>query len=93
VQDLLRLKLTVAIASHVPRLTRRDIRLPAVPKKALGVIGVRRSGKTTFLWQVVAAVRGQGLRLPNPTTDAEGLWFRRPRNGHKPTRHAPASSL
>ena len=32
-------------------LTRRDVRLPAVPGKALAVIGVRRSGKTTYLWQ------------------------------------------
>lgn len=32
-------------------LTRRDVRLPAIGGKALAVIGVRRSGKTSFLAQ------------------------------------------
>jgi len=32
-------------------LTRREIRLPGVPGKALAVIGMRRSGKSCFLWQ------------------------------------------
>jgi hypothetical protein len=59
-QDLLRLKLTEAITSPVPPLTRRDIRLPAVPRKALAVIGVRRSGKTTFLWQSLAERQAAG---------------------------------
>ena len=37
-----------------PALTRRDIRLPKVPGKALAVIGMRRAGKTCFLWQCLA---------------------------------------
>ena len=52
--DLLRLKLTEALTVPVPTFTRRHVRLPAVPGKALAVIGVRRSGKTTFLWQCLA---------------------------------------
>ena len=59
-QNLLRLKLTEAITSPVPPLTRRDIRLPAVPGKALAVIGVRRSGKTTFLWQSLSERQAAG---------------------------------
>ena len=35
----------------MPTLTRRDIRLPAVRGKAHAVIGMRQSGKSTFLWQ------------------------------------------
>jgi hypothetical protein len=35
-------------------MTRRDVRLPAVRGKALAVIGMRRSGKSTFLWQCLA---------------------------------------
>jgi len=51
VNDLFRLKLAEALTAPPPVLTRRDVRLPAVPGKALAVIGVRRSGKTTYLWQ------------------------------------------
>src|SRR5690606_30132114 len=43
-----------SLASDPPTFTRRDIRLPRVPKKAIAVIGMRRSGKTTFLWQMLA---------------------------------------
>ena len=50
-RDLLRLKLAESLASSAPSLTRRDVRLPAIPGKALAVIGVRRSGKTSFLAQ------------------------------------------
>lgn len=42
-----------ALAARPPALTRRDVRLPAVPGKAVAVIGMRRAGKTTFLWQVL----------------------------------------
>ena len=53
-RDLLRLKLTDTLTRSVPPLTRRDVRLPRVPGKALAVIGVRRCGKTTLLWQCLA---------------------------------------
>jgi predicted AAA+ superfamily ATPase len=49
--DLLRLKLDESLAADPPARTRRDIRLPAIAGKALAVIGVRRSGKTSFLFQ------------------------------------------
>jgi len=44
-------KLTESLARQPPTLTRREIELPGVPGKALVVIGMRRSGKTSFLWQ------------------------------------------
>ncbi len=47
--DLLRLKLAEALALKPAMLTPRDIRVPAVPRKAFAVIGVRRSGKTSFM--------------------------------------------
>jgi hypothetical protein len=53
-RELLRRKMLDGLSSPPPPLTRRDARLPAVPGKALAVIGVRRSGKTTFLWQCLA---------------------------------------
>lgn len=49
--DLLRLKLTESLAAMPPALTRRDVRLPGIPGKAMAVIGVRRGGKTSFLRQ------------------------------------------
>ncbi len=49
--DLLRQKLAESLAVTEPALTRRDVRLPGIPGKALAVIGVRRGGKTSFLRQ------------------------------------------
>jgi hypothetical protein len=50
-RDLLRLKLAESLAPAPQRLTRRDVRLPAIPGKVLAIIGVRRGGKTSFLSQ------------------------------------------
>ena len=49
--EILRQKITDAVSAPLPTLTRREARIPSVPGKALAVIGVRRSGKTPFLWQ------------------------------------------
>ena len=51
IHNTLREKLASALVAEIPVLTRREIRLPQVPGKALAVIGMRRSGKTCFLWQ------------------------------------------
>ena len=48
-RDLLRIKLSEALATPIVSLTPRDIRLPMIPGKAMAVIGVRRGGKTSFL--------------------------------------------
>jgi uncharacterized protein len=53
-REVLRQMITDALAAPIPKYTRRDVRLPAVPGKAVAVIGMRRSGKTTFLWQCLA---------------------------------------
>ena len=52
--DMLRLKLTEALAAPVPLLTARDIRIPPLPSKSLAVIGVRRGGKTSFLYRRIS---------------------------------------
>jgi predicted AAA+ superfamily ATPase len=44
-------KIADGLGAAPPSLTRRDIYLPAIPGKVLAVIGMRRAGKTTFLWQ------------------------------------------
>jgi predicted AAA+ superfamily ATPase len=61
VRDVLRQKLSDSLAALPPSLTRRDVRLPAIPGKALAVIGMRRSGKTTFLWQCLADRLAAGI--------------------------------
>lgn len=66
-RDLLRLKLDESLKAEPPALTRRDVRLPAIRGKASSVVGVRRGGKTTFLWQCradrVAAGRPREAQL------------------------------
>jgi predicted AAA+ superfamily ATPase len=44
----------------LPSFTRRHIRLPWFPKKADTVIGMRRSGKTWFLFQVASDLLAKG---------------------------------
>ncbi|MGQ9663511.1 MAG: ATP-binding protein [Kiritimatiellia bacterium] len=53
-RQLIRQKILDAEAAPIPPFTPRDIHVPAVPNKAIAVIGMRRTGKTTFLWQVLA---------------------------------------
>jgi predicted AAA+ superfamily ATPase len=53
-RDILRVVLADGRTAEPPAFTRRDIRLPGIPGKAFAVVGVRRSGKTTFLWQCLA---------------------------------------
>lgn len=51
IQPILDGKLADGLTAAPPELTRREIRLPQVPGKALAIVGMRRSGKTSFLWQ------------------------------------------
>jgi predicted AAA+ superfamily ATPase len=53
-REVLSQMISDSLGAPVPPHTRRDVRLPAVPGKAMAVIGMRRSGKTTFLWQCLA---------------------------------------
>ena len=50
-KDILREKLVESIQSPIPELVRRDIVTPAIKNKAIAAIGMRRSGKSSFLWQ------------------------------------------
>jgi predicted AAA+ superfamily ATPase len=60
-REILRQKIIDSLAAKVPPYTRRDVRLPRIPKKAIAVIGPRRAGKTTFLWQILSERHAQGL--------------------------------
>ena len=53
-------KLADATSAPLPKLPRREIRLPQIPDKAIAVIGMRRSGKTCFLWQCLGDLQASG---------------------------------
>ena len=53
-------KLNDSLVASVPELTRREIRLPQVAGTATAVIGMRRSGKTCYLWQCLADLLATG---------------------------------
>lgn len=48
IQSVLRQRISDALSTPVPALTRRDAPLPAVNGKAHAIIGMRRSGKSTL---------------------------------------------
>lgn len=58
--DLLTLKLTESINAPLPTRTARDVRLPGIPGKAIAVIGVRRGGKTSYLYRRIAECQTAG---------------------------------
>jgi uncharacterized protein len=60
-RDILRQKIIDSLTAIPPPHTRRDVRLPAISGKATAVIGPRRAGKTTFLWQVLEARLAKGF--------------------------------
>lgn len=53
-RDVIRQKIADALAFEPPPLTRREARVPEIPRKACAVVGMRRSGKTYFLHQCLA---------------------------------------
>ena len=52
--------LNAAVLRVAHPATRRDARLPAVPGKAHAIIGMRRAGKTTYLYQLHAERLAEG---------------------------------
>lgn len=59
-RQIVREKIVDSLAAPVPALTRRDVWLPSVPNKATVVMGMRRSGKTSLLWQILGDRLAQG---------------------------------
>ena len=67
-RTVIRQKIIDEQAVALPILTRRDSWLPAVKGKATAVIGMRRAGKTSLLWQILADRHASG-------TPREGLLY------------------
>lgn len=63
-EQIIREKIAAAVEAPVAGLTRRDATLPPIGGKALAVIGMRRSGKTSFLHQCRGDLLAAG-RSPN----------------------------
>src|SRR5437870_12925984 len=59
--ELIRRKIIESLASPVPAFVRRDLYVPAIPGNAIAVIGMRRTGKSTFLWQILSDRLSQGM--------------------------------
>ena len=60
-RKIIREKILEGLQAPLPALTRRDVRVPGVPRKVISVIGMRRTGKSTFLWQVLGDRLAQGV--------------------------------
>jgi predicted AAA+ superfamily ATPase len=54
-------KLAEAVAAPWPKVVRREAAAPTVPGKVQAVIGMRRAGKTTFLWQCLMDRHASGV--------------------------------
>ncbi len=67
-RSIIRQKIIDAQAAALPVLTHRDSWLPSVKGKATAVIGMRRAGKTSLLWQILAQRHASG-------TPREGLLY------------------
>ncbi len=61
-RDLIRQKIVDALAEPVPDFTPRDVHIPAIANKAIAVVGMRRAGKTTFLWQILQDKLKSGIQ-------------------------------
>jgi uncharacterized protein len=52
-RERIRQKIVDSLATPIPAFTRRDLYVPNIAGKATAVIGMRRSEKTTLLWQIL----------------------------------------
>ena len=59
-RQIIRQKIVDGLNAPIPVLTRRDVWLPTVANKATAIIGMRRAGKTSLLWQILADRLAQG---------------------------------
>lgn len=60
-RPVIRQKIIDAQTVSLPALTRRDVWLPAVAGKATAIVGMRRAGKTSLLWQILSDRHAAGV--------------------------------
>jgi uncharacterized protein len=60
-RNIIQQRLADAISMDLPKLTKRNCHIPDMPGKVYSVIGMRRSGKTYFLFQVMESYLADGV--------------------------------
>lgn len=60
-KTIIQQRLADAVSMDLPELIERECRLPTIPKKAYAIIGMRRTGKTYFLYQTMKRCLEQGV--------------------------------
>lgn len=61
-KEIIQQKIADSIRADGPILTQRtSVHVPNIPGKAFAVIGMRRAGKTSFLWQKINEFRSAGI--------------------------------
>ncbi len=63
--EIIKDKLIASAEARIPAMTARDIGRPGIANKAVVAIGMRRSGKTTWLHQCRQSYRDQGMPPEN----------------------------
>jgi len=60
-RNIVQQRLADAVSMDLPELTERECRLPEIAKKVHSVIGMRRAGKTYFLYQIMKRCMADGV--------------------------------
>ncbi len=60
-RNIIQQRLADTVSMDLPDLVERKYRLPQIPNKAYAVIGMRRAGKTYFLYQTIKRYVEQGI--------------------------------
>ena len=60
-RSIIRQRLADAVSMDIPPLVERECRLPEIPNKVFAIIGMRRAGKTYFLYQIMSHCLAQGI--------------------------------
>jgi hypothetical protein len=60
-RNIIQQRLADAVSMDLPDLVERKYRLPQIPNKAYAVIGMRRAGKTYFLYQTIKRYIEKGV--------------------------------
>jgi predicted AAA+ superfamily ATPase len=60
-KTIIQQRLADAVTMDLPEVIERECRLPKIPNKAYAIIGMRRTGKTYFLYQTMKRCLEQGV--------------------------------
>ena len=60
-KGIIQQRLADAVSMDIPNLVERECRVPKIPNKVYAVIGMRRSGKTYYLYQTMKHFLEQGI--------------------------------